>query len=159
MFPTKQHHIVSTCFVISIRRRSTPRGFPLCLPLPTRWTPLHPMASKLSFPTSAPLPCALPTAGQPPWKSKTAKQLFCCFPTSPPLRWSISGKNRRTTAALPRKNGLSRASAWWRAEASFYQATVSFVQKPALGQFDPHFQVGSSMEIITFSACQCILTS
>ena len=103
MFPTKQHHIVSTCFVISIRRRSTPRGFPLCLPLPTRWTPLHPMASKLSFPTSAPLPRALPTAGQPPWKSKTAKQLFCCFPTAPPLRWSISGKNRRTTAALPWK--------------------------------------------------------
>ena len=135
MFPTKQHHIVSTCFVISIRRRSTPRGFPL----PTRWTPLHPMASKLSFPTSAPLPCALPTAGQPPWKSKTAKQLFCCFPTSPPLRWSIGGKNRRTPAALPGKNGLSRASAWWRAEASFYQATVSFV--PHLGNLTHIFKL------------------
>ena len=101
-----------------------------------------------------------PLPVNPRGKAKQQNSCFVAFPPRRLLGGASAGKTEELQLLFPGKNGLSRASAWWRAEASFYQATVSFVQKPALGQFDPHFQVGSSMEMFTFSAYhRCIITT
>ena len=158
----KLHHIVRTCFVSSIqRRRQTPRArrSPLCAPPPD----LHPMASKLSFPISAPPRLCLAHSrcrSTPVEKQNSETAVSFAFPHfAASSVEAVAGKTDDVQLLFLRKMGFPEPQLGAACVATFYKEHLfPLSRKPALGQFDPHLQQTRPVSVCS-DFLQCISTT